>query len=137
MLFIMFVSLCNIPETRNLFGVKGTIKQIFGYLKGTINLGLHFVQALITALRGYCDADWAESKDDCRSNTGFAVFMGDNLLSWGAKKQATILSSTTKAEYRALTTTTTELMWFLNLLQSIGFQLLLLHCIVIISVQST
>lgn len=90
------------------------VKWIFCYLKGTISLGLHFVRAPITAaLCGYCGADWVGSKDDRRSTTGFAIFMGNNLLSWGAKKQATVSHSITEVEYRGLAT--------------LGIQLLLLH----------
>ncbi|XP_041025308.1 uncharacterized mitochondrial protein AtMg00810-like [Juglans microcarpa x Juglans regia] len=97
------------------------VKRIFHYLKGTINLGLHFIWAPITTLRSYCDADSTGSKDDRRSTTNFAIFMANNSLSWEAKKQATISRSTAEAEYRALATTIVELIWFLNLLQSIGY----------------
>ncbi|XP_041011285.1 uncharacterized mitochondrial protein AtMg00810-like [Juglans microcarpa x Juglans regia] len=61
------------------------VKLIFRYLKSTLNIGLNFVQTPLIALRGFCDADWAGSRDDRRSTTGFVVYMGDNLLSWGAK----------------------------------------------------
>jgi hypothetical protein len=47
--------------------------------------------------------------------------MGTNLLSWGAKKHAIISRSTAEAEYRALASTTAELIWFMNLLKSIGY----------------
>jgi hypothetical protein len=47
--------------------------------------------------------------------------MGANLLSWSARKQATISRSTAEAEYHALASTTAELMWFMNLLKSIGY----------------
>jgi len=50
--------------------------------------------------------------------TGFAIYMSDNLLSWGAKKQATVSYSTAEAKYRALASTTTELMWFIHLLKA-------------------
>jgi len=99
------------------------VKRVFQYLKGTLNIGLHFVKTPPIALRGFCDADWAGSRDDRRSMTGFAIYMGDNLLSWGAKKQATMSRSTAEAEYRALASTTAELMWFIHLLKSIGYLL--------------
>jgi hypothetical protein len=59
----------------------------------------------LTALHGFCDADWVGCKDDRRSISGFAIYMGANLLSWGAKKQATISRSTAEAEHRALAST--------------------------------
>jgi hypothetical protein len=64
----------------------------------------------LTALHGFCDADWAGCKDDRRSTSSFVIYMGANLLSWGAKKQATVSHSMAEAEYRALAFTTTELM---------------------------
>jgi gluconate kinase len=51
--------------------------------------------------------------------TGFAIYISDNLLSRGAKKQATMSCSTVEAKYRALASTTTELMWFIHLLKSL------------------
>jgi hypothetical protein len=74
-----------------------------------------------SAFHGFCDADWAGCKDDRRSTSGFAIYMGANLLSWSAKKQATVSHSTAEVEYHALASTTAKLMWFMNLLKSIGY----------------
>ena len=46
------------------------VKRIFQCLKG-INIGLNFVKVPLIAFRGFCDADWAGSRDDRRSTTGF------------------------------------------------------------------
>ncbi|KAF5464385.1 hypothetical protein F2P56_014463, partial [Juglans regia] len=99
------------------------VKRIFRYLKGTIHLGLHFIKSPLSAFQGYCDADWAGSRDDRRSTSGFAIYMGSNLLSWGAKKQTTVARSTAEAEYRSLASTTAELLWFMNLLTNLGYKL--------------
>ncbi|KAF5475228.1 hypothetical protein F2P56_007058 [Juglans regia] len=97
------------------------VKRIFRYLKGTLNIGLNFVQTSLITLCGFCDADWAGSRDDRCSTTGFAIYMGDNLLSWGAKKQATVSRSTSEAKYHALASTIAKLMWFMHLLKSISY----------------
>lgn len=49
--------------------------------------------------------------------------MGPNLLSWSAKKQVMVARSMAEAEYRALASTMAELMWFMHLLMSTGYNL--------------
>jgi histone deacetylase 1/2 len=44
------------------------------------------------------------------------VFLGDNLISWTTKKQATVSRSSTEVEYKALASATAEMMWVQNLL---------------------
>jgi len=68
----------------------------------------------------FSDADWAGSVDDRRSTGGFVVFVGNNLISWTAKKQPTVSRSSTEAEYKALANATAEMIWVLKLLNELG-----------------
>lgn len=90
------------------------VKRIFWYLKGTLNLGLHFIRAPLTTLHSFCDADWADCKDDQRSTTSFAIYIGDELLSKGAKKQSTLSRSMDEAKYHVLASTLAKFMCFMN-----------------------
>lgn len=87
------------------------VKRILRYVKGTSNLGLKIRQCKSMMVSSFSDADWAGCVDDRRSTGGFAVFLGDNLVSWCARKQATVSRSSTETEYKALANATAEMMW--------------------------
>jgi hypothetical protein len=53
----------------------------------------------------FSDADWTGSCD----RTGFCTFVGGNLITWKSKKQNVVVRSSAEAEYRAMTSTASEL----------------------------
>ena len=71
-------------------------------------------------ISAFSDADWAGCSDDRRSTGGFAVFLGAILVSWQAKKQATVSRSSTEAEYKSLANATAEVIWVQSLLDELG-----------------
>jgi histone deacetylase 1/2 len=99
------------------------VKRILRYIQDTSKVGITFVKSSSTLLSAFSDADWAGSIDDRRSTGGFAVFIGSNLVSWSARKQATVSRSSTEAEYKALANATTELIWVEALLRELGVKL--------------
>ena len=97
------------------------IKRILRYIKGTTNYGLHFSSDGINNLSGYSDADWAGDTDTRRSTSGYTFHIGNALISWSSKKQATVAKSSTEAEYVALSIATQEAIWLRRLLNGIGY----------------
>jgi histone deacetylase 1/2 len=71
-------------------------------------------------LSAFSDADWAGNSDDRRSTGGHAIFYGGNLVTWSARKQATVSHSSTESEYKALANATAELIWIQALLRELG-----------------
>ncbi|GJW85950.1 hypothetical protein Tco_0159095 [Tanacetum coccineum] len=78
------------------------VKQIFRYLKGTINMGLWYSKDTSMSLTAYADADHEGCHDTIRSTSGSAQFLGDKLVSWSSKKAKCTAISSTEAEYIAL-----------------------------------
>ena len=93
------------------------VHHLLRYIKSSPGQGLLFSHSSSFQLRAFTDADWGACLDPRKSIT-VCVFLGDSLISWKAKKQATISRSSTEAEYRALATTTSELVWLHQLLQT-------------------
>ncbi|KAM3373172.1 hypothetical protein ACQJBY_019886 [Aegilops geniculata] len=98
------------------------VKRILRYLKFSEGLGLQITKFSSMLVTAYSDADWAGCIDDRRSTGGFAVFLGSNLVTWSARKQATISRSSTEAEYKALANATAEVMWIQTLLYELGIK---------------
>ena len=98
----------------------GHLKRILRYLKGTLQMRLHLRRDDCLTLSAYCDSDWAGCLETRRSTTGFCTLLGQNLISWSAKRQPTVSRSSTEAEYRALGATAQEIAWISCLLRDLG-----------------
>uniref|UniRef100_A0A2N9FW57 Reverse transcriptase Ty1/copia-type domain-containing protein n=1 Tax=Fagus sylvatica TaxID=28930 RepID=A0A2N9FW57_FAGSY len=92
------------PTTTHLAAAKLVLR----YIRGTFNHGIKFTPGPLS-LSAYTDADWAGDPDDCRSTSGFLVYLGHNAITWSAKKQATVSRSSTESEYQALAIASAEL----------------------------
>lgn len=95
------------------------VKRILHFLKGTITHGLHFRQGTFVVTT-YLDADWAEDPDDRHSTSGYAIFVGPNLVSWNSKKQPTVSKSSNESEYKSLALIAAELFWVCMLMRDLG-----------------
>ncbi|XP_057985369.1 uncharacterized mitochondrial protein AtMg00810-like, partial [Hevea brasiliensis] len=96
--------------------------QILCYLKGAPRRGLLYGNHGHLNVECFSDADWAGSKVDRRSTTGYCVFVGGNLVSWKSKKQSVVSRSSAESEYRAMAQSVCEVMWIFQLLDETGFK---------------
>ena len=96
------------------------VKRILRYIKGTLHTGLKFRRSSFTGISIFTDADWAGCVDDRLSTSGYAIFVGPNLVSWSSKKQPTVSRSSTEAEYKALANGVAEAIWINSLLKELG-----------------
>jgi histone deacetylase 1/2 len=99
------------------------VKRILRYIKGTVDVGLHFKRSSSTLVSAFSDADWAGSLDDRRSTGGFVIYFGPNIVSWSARKQPTVSRSSTEAEYKAMANATAELIWVQSVLEELGVKI--------------
>ncbi|XP_062112963.1 uncharacterized mitochondrial protein AtMg00810-like [Humulus lupulus] len=71
-------------------------------------------------LRAYSDADHDHDPTNQKFAIGFCIFLGDSLISWKSKKQTVVSQSSTEAEYRAMSSTTKEIVWLRWFLEDMG-----------------
>ena len=105
--------------------------RILRYLKGSPGMGINIAKDSGMSLSAYSDADWAKCLITRRSVTGFCVFFNNTLVSWKSKKQSTLSKSSTEAEYRALASVTSEVVWILKIFKDLNLENFLpvsLHC---------
>jgi hypothetical protein len=77
------------------------VKRIIMYVNDTLSYGIWYSRETNLVVAGYSDADWAGNADDRKSTSGGCFYVGNNLVAWISKKQASISLSTAEAEYIA------------------------------------
>ncbi|GAA0174522.1 transmembrane signal receptor [Lithospermum erythrorhizon] len=85
-----------------------SLKRVLRYIQDTLDYGLHLYKSSSCALISYTDADWAGCQDTRKSTSGYCVFLGDNLISWSSKRQATVSRSSVEVEYRGVANVVSE-----------------------------
>ena len=129
---IMYIMLCTRPDVCFPVGFLGrfqqnpsrahwqSLKRLVRYLKGTKTKCLEYKKyAVAEPLVGYADADWASDTVDRKSVSGYAFKVFGNLVSWSSKKQTTVSTSSSEAEYVALSSAVSEGIWIAGVLEDL------------------
>ena len=75
----------------------------------------------LQALKGYSDSDYTGDLADRLLTYGYIFKLYGRSVAWTLKKQQSVLTSTTEAEYVALCQTSKQAVWYSGLLRDIGY----------------
>jgi hypothetical protein len=108
-------------------------ERVLRYLAGTKEVGLVFGSRngdgvgdsrgrsqLQVDVCAFSDADWANSKADRKSVTGWVAKLNGDPVSWASKKQRTVALSTCEAELYAKAAAIQEVLWLRGLMKELG-----------------
>ncbi|KAI3664290.1 hypothetical protein L6452_44775 [Arctium lappa] len=123
---IMFpVCVCARFQVRPKQSHYQAVKRIFRYLKGQSRLGLLYPHDSSFDLLAYSDSDLGGANLDRKSTSGGCQFLGARVVSWQCKKQTTVSTSTTEAEYIAAASCCSQVLWIQN--QMLDYGVTFLH----------
>src|SRR5436190_12979641 len=80
---------------------ESALNRIFRYLRGTLDVGITYYAAKSPIPTGFMDASYAHLivKEGRRSTSGYIFSMAGGSVSWSCKRQSTVATSSTEAEY--------------------------------------
>ena len=128
---LLYISVCTRPDISYSVGALGkyndkpstahwtAAKNVLRYLKGTAKRGINFGGGSNIIL-GYSDADFAGDKTTRRSTTGYVFLLNGGAICWCSRRQRSVTTSTTEAEYVAQGLATKEALWLRKLLRDLG-----------------
>jgi hypothetical protein len=99
------------------------LKGLMRYYRSTADLQIKYGPEGLSAKQvlGYSDADFAADKSDRKSVIGTVFMFAGGPISWASRKQRSVATSTTEAEYIALSTTAKQGVWIAQFLKDIGY----------------
>ena len=97
------------------------LKGLLRYVRSTINLGITYGSSGSQGLVAYSDSDYAMDKQTRRSILGYIYMLGGGPISWISRKQKSVATSTSEAEYMAMSTCAKEALWITQILIDMKF----------------
>lgn len=95
------------------------VKRVLRYLRTTTAMKIQY-GGCEEGLKGYSDADYGSDKKDRVSILGVVFTYAGGAISWLSRKQRSVSTSTTEAEYMALSTAGKQAKWLNQLVTELG-----------------
>ena len=94
-------------------------KKVVRYLESTKNCSMVYRKSSLK-ITCYVDASFGGDGIDCRSTTGYLIYLGDNLVIWKSSKQKTTALSTAEAEIVAARECLKDAIWLRESMKELG-----------------
>lgn len=113
---------CSSPTKQHWTGIK----RVLRFVKATLNTYLVLSQRASTStahkslVYGFFDAAYMNDTTDRHSTMAYVFFVGNSVVSWSSKKQASLALSTNEAEYLSGTEAIKDALWIKAFLTSVG-----------------
>ena len=99
------------------------LKGLLRYIRSTINRGIVYGpsgSSGSSTLIGYSDSDYAADKVERKSILGYVYMLAGGPISWMSRKQKSVATSTTEAEYTAMSSCVKEGKWLAQALRDLN-----------------
>ncbi|WKA06719.1 hypothetical protein VitviT2T_024607 [Vitis vinifera] len=97
-----------------------TAKRVFGYLRGTTNLGIFYKKGGNDKLVVFTNSDYVGDLEDRKSTSGYVFMLSSGAVSWSSKKQPVVSLSIIEAEFIAATSCACQPVWMRRILEKLG-----------------
>ena len=92
---------------------KSALKTLLRYIRSTIDLGIIYggsesSKSLPSSLRAFSDLDYTADRLNRKSILGYVYMFAGGPIAWMSRKQKSVATFTTEAEYMALSTCAKE-----------------------------
>ncbi|SCZ92859.1 BZ3500_MvSof-1268-A1-R1_C063g00304 [Microbotryum saponariae] len=69
------------------------VKRVLWYIKGSLDLGIHYVanKQTLAGIRGYSDSDWGSDVNTLRSTMGYLFKLAGGAISWSSCLQPQVV----------------------------------------------
>jgi len=100
------------------------LQHVLRYIRGYTEHGIRYVASPAHQFYGYTDSDHGGTivKQERKSTSGYMFWLANGPISWSSKRQSTIATSTTEAEYIGQFNAGTEACWIRKFLTELGFE---------------